>query len=128
MNTETTRPAIIPIYTSDGDVEAYLAYPHLFSRSGDWIGFVTAKREVYSVLGFYVGYISDDRRILRKRSTGTLMKKVQPPPQPKRISPPSQSPLAPMMKELTQSTIDVLLEEPERLHTADSGEYREDLD
>ena len=32
------------------------------------------------------------------------------------------------MSELTHSTIDVLLDEPERLHTLDVGELREDLD
>jgi len=33
-----------------------------------------------------------------------------------------------MMSELTHDIIDVLLEEPERLHTTDSGELRDDLD
>jgi hypothetical protein len=33
-----------------------------------------------------------------------------------------------MMSELTHSVIDVLMEEPERLHTLDSGEFREDLE
>jgi hypothetical protein len=33
-----------------------------------------------------------------------------------------------MMSELTHSMIDVLLEAPERLHTLDTGEYREDMD
>ena len=33
-----------------------------------------------------------------------------------------------MMPELNHSDIDVLLDEPERLHTADSGEFRDDLD
>jgi len=37
-------------------------------------------------------------------------------------------PLAPLMKELTHSMVDVLSEEPQRLHTLDSGELREDLD
>jgi len=32
------------------------------------------------------------------------------------------------MREITYSTIDVLLDEPERLHTLDRGELREDLD
>ena len=32
------------------------------------------------------------------------------------------------MSELPHSTIDVLLDEPERLHTLDVGELREDLD
>jgi hypothetical protein len=37
-------------------------------------------------------------------------------------------PLAPMMSELPYSMIDVLLEEPQRLHTLDRGELRQDLE
>ncbi len=48
--------ALIPVYNSKGDAEAFLEYPHLFNRNGEWVGFVTQKREVYSVLGYYVGY------------------------------------------------------------------------
>jgi hypothetical protein len=33
-----------------------------------------------------------------------------------------------MMSELSHDIVDVLLEEPERLHTTDSGELRDDLD
>jgi hypothetical protein len=33
-----------------------------------------------------------------------------------------------MLSELTFSLIDVLVEEPERLHTLESGEFRQDLD
>ncbi|MFN3492386.1 MAG: 4-fold beta flower protein, partial [Anaerolineales bacterium] len=51
---------IIPIYTTKGDAEAFLQYPYLFNRSGEWIGFVTPKREVYSVLGEYVGTLTND--------------------------------------------------------------------
>jgi len=32
------------------------------------------------------------------------------------------------MRELTHSLVDVLSEEPGRLHTIDSGELREDMD
>ncbi len=32
------------------------------------------------------------------------------------------------MKELEFSLMDVLLEEPERLHTVDSGELKQDMD
>jgi hypothetical protein len=32
------------------------------------------------------------------------------------------------MGDLTQSLVDIFIEEPERLHTTDSGELREDLD
>jgi hypothetical protein len=33
-----------------------------------------------------------------------------------------------MLSDLTHSLVDVLMEEPERLHTIDSGEMREDMD
>ncbi len=122
------HPRLIPLYTSRGDAEAFLYYPHLFNRSGEWIGFVTPKREVYSVLGEYVGMLTDERRIIRKRATSTLLPRLTPPPRPQKVNPPATIPLPPMMSELTHSLIDVLLEAPERLHTIDSGEYREDLD
>jgi hypothetical protein len=32
------------------------------------------------------------------------------------------------MSDLSLSLVDVLVEEPERLHTVDSGELREDMD
>ena len=127
-NTPNVRRTLIPIYNSKGDVEAFLAYPNLHNRNGDWIGWVTPTRQVYSVLGYYVGYLTDEPRILRKRVTSTLQPRLSPPAAPKRISPPATVPLAPMMRELTYSTIDILLEEPERLHAIDSGEKREDLD
>ena len=119
--------AIIPIYDSKGDAGAFLDYPHLFNRNGDWIGFVTPKREVYSVLGYYVGYIGDGPRILRKRATATLKPQITVAPHPDRCAPPANIPLAPLMSEINNSTIDVLLEEPERLHPVDAGELREDL-
>lgn len=120
--------ALIPIYTSKGDAEAFLDYPYLFNRGGDWIGWVTPKRDIYSVIGYYVGYLTNDPRILRKRATFTLKPRLKPPPAPNKISPPANVPLAPMMSELTHSTIDVLLEEPERLHAPDAGELRQDMD
>ena len=43
---------VIPLYTSKGDVEAFLDYPYLFNRSGEWIGWVLPDRDVYSVLGY----------------------------------------------------------------------------
>ena len=59
---------IIPIYSSRGDVEAFLVFPYLFNRNGEWIGFVTPQREVYSVFGEYVGALTNDPRIIRKRA------------------------------------------------------------
>ncbi len=123
-----THPSLSPIYTSRGDTEAFLSYPYIFNRNGDWIGWVTSRREVYSVIGYYAGYLSDDPRILRKRATSTLKPRLNPPPPPEPIRIPATLPLAPMLSELTYSLIDVLAEEPERLHTRENGEFRQDLD
>lgn len=123
-----TQPTLIPIYTTKGDAEAFLVYPYIFNRNGEWIGFVTPKREVYSVFGYFVGTLTNDPRIVRKRATATLKPRLNPPPQPKKIYPPAQVPLAPLMGDLSHSLVDVLMDEPERLHTTDAGEYRQDLD
>ena len=122
------KPVLIPIYTSKGDAEAFLLYPYLFNRNGDWIGFVTQKREVYSVLGYFVGILTNDPRIISKRATSTLRPRLKPPPKPQKIYLPATIPLAPLMSDLSSSTIDVLLDAPERLHTLDTGEQRQDLD
>lgn len=123
-----SHTGLIPIYTTKGDADAFLLYPHLFNRNGDWIGFVTPKREVYSVLGYYVGILTSDPRIVRKRATSTLRPRLKPPPKPQKVYPPATIPLPPMMADLSHSVIDVLLDAPEHLHTTDSGEQRQDLD
>jgi hypothetical protein len=123
-----TQPALIPIYTSKGDAEAFLLYPYLFNRTGDWIGFVTPKREVYSVLGYYVGTLTNDPRIVGKRATSTFRPRLKPPAKPNKVAPPATVPLPPMMSDLSYSSIDILLEAPERLHTTDTGEKRLDMD
>ena len=79
-------------------------------------------------MGYYVGYLSNDPRIVRKRSEDARKPRLKPPPSPGRISTPVSVPLARLMTELTHSLIDVLAEEPQLLHTLDSGELREDLD
>ena len=119
---------IIPIFSSRGEADAYLVFPHLFNRSGEWIGWVTPQREVYSVLGNYVGFLTADPRIVRKRSDDTSRPRMKTPPPPRRLATPAHTPLAPMMADLVHSLIDVLAEEPERLHTVDTGELRDDLD
>jgi hypothetical protein len=119
---------LIPIFTTRGDAEAFLVYPYLYNRTGDWIGFVNPKKEVYSVMGFYVGMLTSEPRIVRKRATSTLKPRQQPPTPPGRVYPPATVPLAPMMGDLSISQIDVLLDEPERLHTIDAGDQRQDMD
>lgn len=122
------RQRIIPIYSSRGEADAFLVFPYLFNRSGEWIGWVTPQREVYSVMGYYVGVLTNDPRIVRRRAGNDNKPHLQPPPHPGKVTTPAVVPLAPLMKELTLSLIDVLAEEPERLHTMDSGELREDMD
>ena len=119
---------IIPIYSSKGETDAFLVFPYLFNRSGEWIGFVTPQRDVYSVLGLYAGTLTNEPRIVRKRATNALKPRLKSPPHPGRISIPAVVPLAPLMSDLSASQVDVLAEEPERLHTLDSGEFREDMD
>jgi hypothetical protein len=119
--------ALIPIYDSKGEANAFLEYPYIFNRSGDWIGFVTPKRDVYSVLGYYVGYLTNDPRILRRTATAALKQRAPVPEAPPRVYAPATIPLAPLMSELPNTVIDVLLEEPERLHSLDAGELREDI-
>jgi len=118
--------AIIPIYNSKGDPQAFMEYPYIFNRDGDWVGWITPGREIYSVIGIYVGYLTNDPRIFRKRATSKP--RLQPPAAPKKICLPATIPLAPLMSELSAGTIDVLLDEPERLHTSDAGEFLEDMD
>jgi len=118
----------VPIYTTSGDVGAYLVHPFIYNYTGDWAGWVTPGNDVYSVLGNYIGYLTDDSRILRKRSYDFSKPKRNPPPPQPHIRVPSISPLAPMMAELTYTTIDVLEREPHRLGTLDYDELREDMD
>ena len=128
MTTQTPQHRIIPIYTSRGEAEAFLVFPYIFNRSGEWSGWITPKREVYSVLGYYVGAFTDDARIVRKRSEDENRPRLKSPQKPGKLAMPASIPLAPMLSDLTLSSIDVLQDEPERLHTLDGGEFRQDMD
>lgn len=118
----------VPIYTTDGDLEAFLVYPMIFNRRGEWIGFITEDRDIYSIRGIYVGWLSDDPRILRKRSYDYDKPRLTPPPPPEKLLVPSANPLPPMMSELDYGTVDVLQEEPDKMPTLDSGDDLEDMD
>jgi hypothetical protein len=122
------RNKLIAIYTTIGDVGAFLVYPHIYNRQGEWIGWVTPTRQVYSVHGHYVGWISDEPRILRKLSSGYLKPRRKPPQAPCPITPPPTVPLAPMMPEVPIGSFDVLEEAPEFLPSIDFGDLRDDID
>lgn len=120
---------LIPIYNTRGDLEAYLLSPYIYNRQGEWIGWVTIDRKVFSVHGVYVGYYSKDNRILRKQSDAFGQERQKPPtPNETHIRIPAHAPLAPLMAELPFGMIDVLLEQPDLLSPIDFGEGREDMD
>jgi hypothetical protein len=122
-----TRHAI-PIFASNGEAGVLLVYPYLYNLMGEWVGWVTPQRDVYSTLGIYIGRLTDDPRILRKRSSDETRPRMPVPPEPPPIKPPATIPLAPLMSELSFDIIDVLWECPDDLHTIDSGDLREDMD
>jgi hypothetical protein len=126
--TMDTKNRPIAVYTSRGDVGAFLVYPYLFNQIGEWIGWITPQKDVYSVLGVFVGKLASPPRIVRRRAEDYDHPRKTPPPAPVKIYPPATVPLAPMMPELSFDAIDVLLEEPELLHPIDSGDLREDID
>ncbi len=119
---------LVPIYTTRGDLGAILRYPYLFNPSGEWIGWVTAEREVYSIYGSFVGHVSKEWRIIRSRSLEATHPTRQPPRDPGCLTPPAHFPLPPMMAELTYNQMDVLEEAPGLLPPADSGEFKPDLE
>lgn len=125
---ETKARKPVPLYTSRGDCNAYLLYPLLYNLDGDWIGFVLSSKDVYSVYGDYVGYLSNDFRILRKRVIDQSKPKLVCPPKQPNIRMPALTPLAPLMCEVTYDMIDVLLEDPDLLPTLDAGEFKPDLE
>ncbi len=125
---DTTKRRPIPIYSTPGDWIALLVFPHIFNQIGEWIGWITPDREVFDVDGVYVGWLTDDPRILRRRIIEGSLPRQDPPNRPEKIRPPATVPLPPMMAELPFEIIDVMDEEPDRLHTTDSGEFKEDMD
>jgi hypothetical protein len=124
----STNTRFIPIYTSRGDLGAYLVYPYIFDRTGEWIGWVTPDRFVYSVHGHYAGYLGNGPRVLRKLSDSFDQPRQIPPKRPERISMPVTAPLAPLMAELPYGIIDVFEDAPDLLPSIDAGELREDMD
>jgi hypothetical protein len=125
----STTNRLIPIYTSRGDLAAFLLYPYLYSRQGEWIGWIAPDKQVYSVHGHYVGWLADGPRILRKLADSFDKGRITIKPPPSlTITPPAYAPLAPMMSELTFGIIDVLEDAQDLMPSVDFGDLREDMD
>jgi hypothetical protein len=123
-----TVPAPMIIFTSRGDWGAFLVYPYLFNPTGEWIGWATSKKEIFNLDGSYVGTISPDQRILRKKSLETIPPKRARPAVPPKPRIPASIPLPPQMAELSYDFMDVLDDMPDLLHTMDSGEFKPDVE
>jgi hypothetical protein len=107
---------------------ALLIYPYIYNTLGEYIGWITPDRQVYDVDGVYVGWLTAEPRVLRKRVQDRQVLRQDPPGIPRKIRPPATVPLPPMMAEIPFEIVDVMDEEPERLHTTDTGEFKEDMD
>jgi 4-fold beta flower protein len=123
-----TESQINPIYKSRGEVGAYLSFPYIFSVEGEWIGWITADRSVYSVHGHYVGVLSNEMRILRNREFAGGKRRLKPPSPPPPLRLPGIIPLAPQLPEVMLNMIDVLEDAPELMPPTDYGDLRDDLD
>jgi len=104
---------MIPIYRTDGEWVAVYEKGHIFDIDGEWIGKVVG-REVYGPTGHYLGFLSDDKRLLRRR-TRVRKPQIKVPDRPKRPRIPVSMPLAPLMRELPHHLIDLFEEYGKRL-------------
>lgn len=111
---QSPEEKMVPIYRSDGEWVAVYQQGNLFNVDGEWIGFIRG-RDVYDPSGMYLGFLSDDRRLLRKRSQPRKRPHFQPPSRPETPRIPASMPLAPLLRSLPHSIIDMFEEYPQKL-------------
>jgi len=122
-----TGKKLIPVFTTQGDVGAFLLYPYLYNLQGEWIGWVSSDRNVYSVLGYHVGILTKDPRIITPQARSEALPRREPPPQPDPIRPPASLPLAPIMADIPSNMMDVLVDAPEQLLPYGFGDLIDDM-
>ena len=121
--------AQFPIYNSRGEWVALLADVCLYNPRGEWVGYISRSGQVFSVIGKYVGWLSRDFRILRKKTQDQTIPTSPPPPHPAlKLRVPDHVPLPPMMADVPFDTFDVMCDEPERLHNLDDDPDAQDMD
>ena len=117
-----------PIYTTRGEWVAMLIDVCLYNTRGDWVGFISKNGHVFSVMGKYVGWLSKDFRILRKKAQDQTVPACPPPAHPAlKVRLPANVPLPTLMADLPFDTLDVMEEEAERLHTLDDDPDAKDM-
>jgi hypothetical protein len=101
------------IYDTHGDWQATRIGRFIFSSRGEYVGYAEGE-DVYKQDGEWLGRLSKDGRILRKRTERRSSLHPNPPAKPpKPTNLPARAPLPPMMAELTYSIVDVLEEDPD---------------
>jgi hypothetical protein len=100
------------IWDSYGDWVATLLDGHIWDLRGIWIGWVEENGDVYKSDGEWIGTLSKDSRILRKRTANRRELRNDMPSPPPKPELPARAPLPPSFSELSYSVIDVLEEDP----------------
>ncbi len=102
------------VFDSRGEWHATLLNSCLWDARGEYIGFVRGpNHDVYTVYGEWIGNLTADGRIVRKRVSDrqTLLRiRKLPPPRPRNLPP--RAPLPPMSADLGHHFIDVLEWDP----------------
>jgi hypothetical protein len=101
------------IWNTYGDWVATLVDGHLWDLRGMWVGWIEKNGDVYKIDGEWIGSLSRDSRILRKRTEYRRELRSDIPAQPPKPALPARAPLPPGFSELPFSIIDVLEEDPE---------------
>lgn len=101
------------IFDTRGDWHATKIGDFIFSSRGEYVAYME-EGDIYKRDGEWIGRLSKDGRILRKRSERRRSLHANPPPAPARPEKmPPRAPLPPMMAELDFGTVDVLDEDPD---------------
>ena len=120
MANSANKPTISPdqpffIFDSRGEWHATLLNMCLWDAHGEYIGFVRGPEyDVYTAYGQWIGNLTADGRIVRKRTRDRqIVLKIRklPPPRPQNLPP--KAPLPPMSGDLGYHYIDVLEWEPD---------------
>ncbi len=101
------------LWNSYGDWIGCLLEGHIWDPGGGWIGWVDANRDVYKADGEWIGTLSKDGRILKKRTAKRRDLNTNIPRKPAKPDLPGRAPLPPSFAELSYSEIDVVAEDPD---------------